>query len=141
MKKADWLITVIGLILLGAGLYMVKTFDDAQGIMLTLPYILIGVGCGAFGSGISNIISKKAISKDADLQKKLTIEENDERNIAIANRSKAKAFDCMTFVFGILMLTFALMNFDMAATLLLVAAYLFVHIYGIYFRFKYEKEM
>ena len=141
MKKADWLTTVIGIILLGAGLYMVKTFDDAQGIFLTLPYILIGVGCGVFGAGISNIISKKAISKDADLQKKLTIEANDERNIAIANRAKAKAVDCMTFVFGILMLTFALMNMDLAATLLLVAAYLFVHIYGIYYRLKYEKEM
>lgn len=141
MKKMDWLITAIGIILLGAGLYMVKTFDNVHGIFLTLPYILVGCGCGIFGYGMSNMISKKAISMDADLQKKLAIEEKDERNIAIANRAKAKAYDCMTFVFGILLLIFALMNIDLAATLLLGVAYLFVHICGIYFRFKYEKEM
>lgn len=141
MKKVDGLITVVGVIVLGVGLCMMKTIENAQGILLTLPYILVGIGCGIFGYGMSNIISQKAISKDEKLQKQLAVEEHDERNIAIANKSKAKAYDCMTFVFGILMLIFALMNIDMIAILLFVGAYLFVHIYGIYFRFKYEKEM
>ncbi len=141
MKRVDYFVTVIGVLLLGTGLYLVKTIESAQGILLTLPYVLVGVGCGVFGYGMSNIISKKAIAKDASLQKRLAVEQNDERNIAIANKAKAKAYDLMTYVFGMLMLTFALMNVDLTATLLLVAAYLFVHIYGIFYRVKYEKEM
>ena len=140
MKKTDFLVTAIGIILLGAGLYMVKTIENAQGILLTLPYVLIGIGCGAFGHGLSGIISKKMIAKDVKLQQQLEVEKNDERNIAIANMSKAKAFDLMTFVFGSLMLIFALLNIDLVAILLLVTAYLFVHIYGIYYRIKFEKE-
>lgn len=141
MKKADWVITLIGVIMLGIGLFMTKTIENAQGILLTLPYVLVGIGCGIFGYGMSNIVSKKAIAKDIGLQRQLEIEKNDERNIAIATKSKAKAYDLMTFLFGVLMLSFALMNIDMAAILLLVAAYLSVHIYGIYYRIKYEKEM
>lgn len=141
MKKADWVITLIGVIMLGIGLFMTKTIENAQVILLTLPYVLVGIGCGIFGYGMSNIVSKKAISKDEHLQRQLEIEKSDERNIAIANKSKAKAYDLMTFMFGVLMLSFALMNIDMVAILLLVAAYLSVHIYGIYYRMKYEKEM
>lgn len=141
MKKADWVITLIGVIMLGIGLFMTKTIENAHGILLTLPYVLVGIGCGIFGYGMSNIVSQKAISKDLDLQRQLEIEKNDERNIAIATKSKAKAYDLMTFLFGVLMLSFALMNIDMAVILLLVAAYLSVHIYGIYYRIKYEREM
>lgn len=141
MKKADYVITVTGVILLGVGIYMIKAFENAQGVMMSLPYIFLGVGCGIFGYGMSNIISKKIISKDAKLEKQLATEENDERNIAIANKSKAKAFDLMTYVFGMLMIIFALMNINLAATLLLVAAYLFVQGYAVFYRLKYEKEM
>ncbi len=71
----------------------------------------------------------------------MEINENDERNIAIANRAKAKAYDMMVFVFGALMLSYALMDTDMVASLMLVFAYLFVIGYGIFYRVKYDKEM
>ena len=47
----------------------------------------------------------------------------------------------MTFVFGALMLTFALMEVELAAVLLLVAAYLFVEFSAVYYRCKLEKQM
>ena len=56
-------------------------------------------------------------------------------------RAKAKAYDMMTFVLGALMLSFALMGVELTAVLLLVFAYLFVHSYAVYYRFKYDKEM
>lgn len=40
-----------------------------------------------------------------------------------------------------LMVSFALMDVDMIALLLLVFAYLFVHGFGIYYRIKFDKEM
>ena len=90
---------------------------------------------------MSEVISARAIGQDPDLQKRLEIEKNDERNIAIANRAKGKAFDMMTYIFGALMLSFALMNVDMVPLLLLVFAYLLVHGFSIYYRIQYEKEM
>ena len=109
--------------------------------MRTLPYVCIGIGCGLFGHGMGNVISERAINSDPELKKKLDIEKNDERNVAIANRAKGKAFDMMTFVFGALMLSFALMGIDMVAVLLLVFAYLLVHGFALYYRFKFDKEM
>ena len=133
--------TMLGLILLAAGLYLVKATVEPQGIMRALPYVLVGLGCGVFGHGMGEIISRRALKSDPEIQKRLEIEKQDERNIAIANRAKAKAYDMMIFVYGALMVTFALMDADMVTVLLLVAAYLFVLGYGIYYRLKYDKEM
>lgn len=143
MKKNgfDYLITVIGLLLLGFGLFLVKTHSAQQGIMRALPYICIGIGCGAFGHGVGNIISQKAIKNSPNIQKQLEIDKNDERNVAIANRAKAKAYDMMIFVLGALILAFALMGIDVLAVLMLVFAYLLIIGYGIYYRCKYDREM
>ena len=58
--------------------------------------------------------------------------------MTIANRAKGKAYDMMTFVYGALMVSFALMGVDMIAVLLLVFAYLLVHGFALYYRFRYE---
>ncbi len=34
-----------------------------QGIMKTLPYLCIGLGCGLFGNGIGDFVSKKQSKK------------------------------------------------------------------------------
>lgn len=143
MKKNTWnySLTVVGLLLLGAGLYLARTVIEPQGVMRALPYVFIGVGCGIFGQGMGEIISRRAIKNNPDIQKRMDIEKNDERNMAIANRAKAKAYDMMIFVFGALMIAYALMGIDLVQVLLLVFAYLFVIGYGIYYRFKFDKEM
>ncbi|MDD7176632.1 MAG: DUF6442 family protein [bacterium] len=140
-KLAKYTTIILGLLLLTIGLYLIKTVGDPQGIMASLPYVCIGIGSGLFGHGMGNLISERAIRSDPDLQKKLDIEKNDERNIAISNKAKGKAFDMMTYVYGALMVSFALMGVDMSALLLLVFAYLFVHGFGIYYRIKFDKEM
>jgi hypothetical protein len=143
MKKnsTDNIITVIGILLLGVGLFLTKKLVNPQGILKALPYILVGLGCGTFGHGMGNLINRKALKSSPDIQKKLDIDKNDERNVAIGYRAKAKAYDMMIFVFGSLMLSYALMGTDVTVVLLLVFAYLFVIFYGIYYRCKYDKEM
>lgn len=143
MKKkfVSYGLAALGLVLLGAGLFLLKTLTDPQGMMRPLPYILLGVGCGVFGHGAGEVFSQRMLKKHPDVQKQMEIERRDERNVAIADRAKAKAFDLMLYVFGALMVSFALMNVDLAVTLLLVAAYLFVVGCGLYYRFRYEKEM
>lgn len=143
MKKyrLDYFIALIGILLLGFGLILVKILSEPQGVIRGLPYICIGVGCGIFGHGMGNIISRRSMKNNPNIQKQLEIDKKDERNITIANCAKAKAFDMMIFVFGVLMIAFALMGVDMVAVLLLVFAYLLVISYDVYYRFKYDKEM
>ena len=90
---------------------------------------------------MGGMLSRKALKDSPDLQKQLEIEQKDERNIAISNSAKGKAFDIMLFVYGALMLSFALMQVDLAAILLFVFCYLLVLGCSIYYRVKYEKEM
>ena len=142
MKKSkNFALTVMGLVLLAIGLTLAKTVSDPQGIMKALPYVLIGVGCGAFGQGMGNIIARKAVKNAPEIEKQMEIARKDERNVAIANRSKAKAYDIMIYVYSALMLAFTLMGTDMVVILLLVFAYLFIAGCSIYYRSKYDKEM
>ena len=71
----------------------------------------------------------------------MEIEKRDERNVAVSSRAKAKAYDVMTFVFGALMVAFALMNVGLVPIVMLVSAYLFVEITAIWYHAQYEKEM
>ena len=143
MKQANRnrLITAAGIALLATGLVLLKCSAAPKGALLILPYICIGLGCGAFGNGLSGIVSQWAIKKDPDLQKQIEIDQNDERNIAISNRAKAKAYDVMLYVFGALMLVFALLEVDIAAVLLLVCVYLFVVGTFIFYLSRYHREM
>ena len=59
----------------------------------------------------------------------------------IGSLAKAKGYDMMTYVFGALMVAFALMGAEWTVIIAMVVAYLFVHGYAIYFRVKLEKEM
>ncbi|MEA4939493.1 MAG: DUF6442 family protein [Christensenella sp.] len=143
MKKnvINTLTLVVGLALLGAGLYLVKTVFAPTGVMLALPYVFIGLGCGMFGQGVSGFVNRAVLKKNPEITKQQEIEQKDERNQEIANRAKAKAYDAMIFVFGALMVAFALMGMDLVPVLLLVGAYLYVVGVGLYYRFKLEKEL
>ena len=132
---------VVGLALLGAGLYLLKTVFAPTGVMLALPYVFIGLGCGMFGQGVSGFVNRAVLKKNPEIAKQQEIEQKDERNQEIANRAKAKAYDAMVFVFGALMVAFALMGMDLVPVLLLVGAYLYVVGVGLYYRFKLEKEL
>ena len=116
-RNYDVVKTVVGILLAAIGFVLLRRYADSQGVMAVLPFVCIGVGCGAFGHGMGGMLSRKALKGSPDLQKQLEIEQKDERNIAISNSAKGKAFDIMLFVYGALMLSFALMQVDLAAIL------------------------
>ena len=132
---------IVGIGLLFGGVALLRSMPEAARYWRVLPYLCIGVGCGLFGHGVGDWVSRMAVRKHPDVERQIEIEQKDERNITVGNRAKAKAFDLMVFVFGALMLAFALMEVDLAAVLLLVFAYLFVIGSGVYYRIKYDKEM
>ena len=140
-KLNNYFIIIIGVSLLISGLFLIKSINNPQVALKGLPYIFVGVGCGLFGHGMGNIVSLRIMDNKPDAKKQMEIEQNDERNILIQNRAKAKAYDMMIFVFGALIISLALMNVDIMVILMLVCAYLFVLGYGIYCRIKYDKEM
>ena len=120
---------------------LVKAFPDAVGILRPLPYLLVALGCGVFGNGAGALIERAAMKNHPREQKQAEIERNDERNITITIRAKAKAYDMMVTVFGAVLLCLALMNTDLTVILLLVFAYLFVVGCSISYRVRYNKEM
>ncbi len=104
-------------------------------------YVRMGLGCGAFGYGLGGMVNSRVIRNNPQLKRQLEIEQNDERNIALSNRAKAKAYDAMLYVFGALMVAFAIMGVEMPAVLLLVAAYLFAVGYFIFHLNRYNRQM
>ena len=143
MKKhtLQTVLGILGLAMLAFGLYLAKTSTATAGILLTLPYVLVGIGCGLFGQGMGGVIERSVLKKHPELIKQKEIEVNDERNQQISNRAKAKAYDVMVFVYGAMMVALALMNVDLAVVLLVVFAYLFVIGSGVYYRVKFEKQL
>jgi hypothetical protein len=143
MKKtiSSYFLTLVSVGLLAVGLYFIKTIDDPHGILRVLPYITVGLGCGIFGHGMGEIVIRHTMKNNPAAAKQLEIEKKDERNLAIANGAKAKAYDMMIFVFGALITAIALMGIDLIVLLLFVFTYLFILGYCTYYRLKYYKEM
>ena len=132
MKQAKNIgLSLLGFVLIGAGIYMIRTVSDPQ----------VGFGCGILGHGLGDLLAKKAVQSDPAMARQLEIAQTDERNVMIGSMAKAKGYDMMTYVFGALMVAFALMGAPWTVIIPMVIAYLFVHGYAIYFRVKLEKEM
>ena len=137
MKAKYWIISLLGLAAVVAGFILVRM---GAGIA-PLPYVLLGVGCGAFGWGTGELLKRRAVEGDPEIEKRLRIEQQDERNRTIADRAKARAYDAALYIFSALMLCFALMQVELAVILLLVGAYLLVVGVSIYYYVKYNHEL
>ena len=141
-RNQGWVLFLLGLaLLLGAWLLLKLIPDLDAGHWRVVPFLALGVGCGLFGGGAGELLAVQAMKKHPELQKQQEIAEKDERNVALGNAAKAKGYDVMTFSFGAMLLFSVLMEADLALTLVLVAAYLFIQLYTLWWRFKLEKEM
>lgn len=138
-KDVMWIIA--GAVLWGVAVLLLRQEPGNSGFWRALPFVCLGVGAGLVGQGTGQLVQRKALQSDPELARQQEIEAKDERNIQLAQRAKARAFDLMVFVFGALLLVFALMGVELTAILLLVAAYLLVQGYAVYCRVKLEKEM
>ena len=135
------LLSVVGFVLGASGTILAKVCRDAQGIMTVLPYLMIGIGAGIFGQNIGTLVTNLAYRKNPEAAKQILIDTNDERNVSIRNQAKGKAYDIMIYVFGILMLVYALMQVELWVTLALVGAYLIVIMANVFYISRYNKNM
>lgn len=134
------ILSITGFLMLAFGAYLAK-YGSIPEVISTLPYLFIGIGAGIFGHNLAEVSTILSYRKDPTLAKSVEIEEKDERNIAIRNKAKAKAYDLMIIVFGVLLLSFALIDADLSLILTIVFAYLFIVITNIYYLNRYNKEM
>lgn len=134
-------LAAIGFIIFVVGLVLIKLVQDADGILKTLPYLCVGLGSGIFGGNMGTALKNKAIFNNPQAARQMEIEEKDERNRAISNKSKARVYDLMIFVYAAILLAFALMQVDIRVTLTLVVIYLFFIFANVYYLNKYNKEM
>lgn len=134
-------IAVTGFVLFSTGIVLMILFSDSQGIMKTLPFILLGVGSGLLGGGVSSIITFRTKMKNPHLAKKVEIDAKDERNIAIANMAKAKVFDFVLVIFSLLIMFLALMDVGKLVIFVFLGAYFLIVISFIYLLSKYHKKM
>lgn len=137
----DWLLTFLGIGLVAVGFLLHKNSFSTDKMMVTIPYIFIGVGCGIFGHFMGNVIKYFSTKNNAELERQIKIDKNDERNILIAEKSKAKAYDLMIYLFAAMLIIFSLMGVDKLAIIMTVAIYLSIQIYTLYWRSKFENKM
>lgn len=135
-KKSFYVIMlIVGICCITASLF----FNDEE--VKTISGILIGIGSGFVGLSISNLLMKHMERKNPEIEKQAEIDFNDERNVIIRNRAKAKAGDITQWlIMGIAYMTI-MISAPLWATLIVVMVFLFYNVIGLYLMNKYQKEM
>lgn len=137
----EWFLTFVGIGLVVVGFLLHKYSLSTDKMIVTIPYIFIGVGCGIFGHFMDNLIKYFSTKNHKELERQIQIDKNDERNILIVEKSKAKAYDLMIYLFTSILIILSLMGVDKLAIIMIVAVYLSIQIYALYWRSKFESKM
>lgn len=137
----DISLTFLGIGLIALGFIINKNNLSPNKIINIISYISIAIGCGFFGHFMKNIIKHFSLKNNEELVRKIEIDENDERNVLIAEKSKARAYDMMIYMFAALILIFSLMGINKLTIIFLVVAFLSMQAYALYWRFTFEKKM
>lgn len=132
--RKNILFATLGLAILITGLALAMSMI-IQGNMRILLYIFIGAGALIFGENLGVAIKNYFPAREIEIEIK------DERNMAIRNMAKAKAFDLMLKVFLILLFVFGAMRVNMFLLLVFFAAYLLVVLSSVYYWIKYQEKM
>lgn len=140
-SRVYYLMAVIFIVSVAISFFVFNKEITQGDLLIKLAYALTGIAFVSFVYGLSGLFSRKIVKREEDLKKQFEIEKNDERNIAITNMTKAKTFDLMSVLFGALILVFGFMAVDAKTVVIMGTAYILVHIYGLYLRFKFDREI
>lgn len=133
----------LGLVLLLGGA-LVLLFGEGLGLPFgnAVPYIYLPLAVGWVFTvyGLGDIVSRRVAKTQPETARRVAIEQADERNIALSNKAKAKAYDRMLYIFSALVVVLAVTGAGVWAVLLCVAAYILVVCINIYYLARYQKE-
>lgn len=139
IRDVFWLIC--GFILFMIGIALVRFQIKWDGMLSVISYASFGVGIVLIGNYLGMIFTKIAIKATSVESKRLNTELNDERNITINDKAKARTFDIMFFAYTAMVLAFSIMAVERTVLFTVVAIYLAMVLIKVFFRLKYDKEM
>jgi hypothetical protein len=140
IEKVRGVLLVIGGLILAATCVVTTYAFSPSGTMEVVNFVLLGVGCGMFGFGASGLLEHRFKLKHPESAAAKEIDAKDERSRLLEVKARAKGFNLMIYVFGLLLLVFTIMRVDYKAILMMVLAYLFVIGYSFCQRVRLEKE-
>ena len=139
--RTAFVLLIIGVILVIVSTIALFYLSNAQYSYTVVSYVVFGIGFGLVGDALGRLNSMRLEKKDPERMKIIRVERNDERNIAIDEKARAKAFSFMTYLYAVVLVVLAVMRVDLKSLLIMVAAYLLVVMYSLFVKFKLYKEM
>ena len=103
--------------------------------------ILLGTGAGVIGASIAKLYFISLEKKNPDMIKENEIELQDERNVLIRQRAKAKSADITQWLIMIIAYLEIFVNAPLWIILLTVGIFVLYNIIQIYYINKFNKEM
>ena len=103
--------------------------------------ILLGTGAGVIGASIAKLYTINLEKKNPDMIKENEIELQDERNVLIRQRAKAKSADITQWLIMIIAYLEIFVNAPLWIILLTVGIFVVYNIIQIYYVNKFNKEM
>ena len=103
--------------------------------------ILLGTGAGAIGASIAKLYSINLEKKNPDMIKENEIELQDERNVLIRQRAKAKSADITQWLIMIIAYLEIFVNAPLWITLVTIGIFVLYNSIQIYYVNKFNKEM
>ena len=139
--RTAFILLTIGVILVIVSTITLFFLSDERLTYTVVSYVVFGIGFGLVGDALGRLNSMRLEKKDPERMKVIRVEKNDERNIAIDEKAKAKAFSFMTYLYAVVLVALAIMRVELRALLIMVAAYLLVVIFSLFAKLKLYKEM
>ena len=103
--------------------------------------ILLGTGAGVIGASIAKLYSINLEKKNPDMIKENEIELQDERNVLIRQRAKAKSADIIQWLIMLIAYLEIFVNAPLWIILLTVGIFVLYNIIQIYYINKFNNEM
>ena len=103
--------------------------------------ILLGTGAGVIGASIAKLYFISLEKKNPDMIKENEIELQDERNVLIRQRAKAKSADITQWLIMLIAYLEIFVNAPLWIILLTVGIFVLYNIIQIYYINKFNKEM
>ena len=105
-----------------------------------LPWLCFGIGVGLLSFAVSQIITRRVYRTHPELARQEGISARDERNVALGNAAKARAFALFSIGFPWILMIFALLELETLPLLVLIGFYLLVEIVFLAARVRLERE-
>jgi len=132
--------SIVGVILIIAGILFAVFYSMPQSDMQTLPFVLGGYGILSLISGISGILTVSGMNKDDNFVKQIK-DFQDERADLIGYKIKAMTNEFTNWLFLALIVFLSVMQVNLVVFLVFIGAY-FIRIFVMfYLTRKYHKEM